>query len=304
MEEALGRLNQGLKDQTVTTRDVARGYVNFYRAAIQGGEKLTPQQNEHYRQLVRQLDGASRLERAWRGVSRQISTVLTDFGRRAIEIFLPTGGGQEDDLVAPFQQALKRLSEQGFNKPLDALQQVISQIKNATTVADANRIAIRAFGSVGPEIARGLREGVIAGDRLAKVLERAGNSFNEFDNATNKVSKFNQLLLEVRNSIFRVFVEEGAKAIAEFTGKHLKNLINSMDGILQKIPLIGKGLAGIFGNTAGIPKVPNIPGGPPDISNLPTIPIPGGQLPRPPAGGIPTSKCCGWCLQRYRYNPA
>jgi tape measure domain-containing protein len=287
MEEALARLTTQLGTQEGATRNLARGYVNFYRAAKQEGVQLTVQQEQHYQQLVRQLDGANRLERAWRGVSRQVSSVLNDFGKRAIEIFLPTGGSQSTDkLIQPFQDALKRLSEQGFSQPIEGLQQIISQIKNAASAADANRIALRAFGSVGPEIARGIRDGTLEAGRLVNVLKQAGDSFRNFDEGEKKISKFNQLLIETRNSVLRVFVEEGAKAIAGFVGTHLKNLINSMDGIIQKIPIIGKGLAGIFGNTAGIPKIPGV-SQVPGVSQLPTIPIPGGELPKPP-GSIPT----------------
>jgi hypothetical protein len=88
-------------------------------------------------------------------------------------------------------------------------------------------------------------------------------------------------------------VEEGAKAITDFVSKHLKTLIDALDEILRKIPIIGRALDAVFGkrpsNIPGVPGTPT-PGGAPTIPPFPT-PTPPPEptptpTPRPPGGGV------------------
>jgi hypothetical protein len=281
---ALTRIQERADLGEVSSKKLAQAYVNTYRTILQEGGKLTPQQEKHYQQLTQQIGAARRLEQSWRNISRQISTIISDFGRGVIDIFFPKAQQkQEDPFTNTLRDGLTKLSQQGFDKPVEGLGKLIEQIKSATNVVDANRIAVRAFGSAGPELAKALRDGSLSGERLAKALQDASDASKGIEEGSTRVSKFKALLLEVRSAILRVFVEEGARALADFTGKHLKNLLKGLDDILFKIPGIGKALEAVFGKLGGTPgiKTPPIPGAP--------LPIPGGpQIPgAPPIPGTP-----------------
>lgn len=260
-QQALAFLNQGL----ISANDYNRILVRGYEARLNAGYKLTGAEEKEYLRLIKLTEGAKGYHNALRNIGRQISTIVTDFSRNAIEIFIPRGGEQKDpfssDVMSSFERAYRSLAQGGYTNPRAALQSTIAQIRAATTAADANRIAIKAFGDMGPVIAQGLRSGQIAGDKLNETLDRVAN---QLEDTNRKGSKLSQLFGEVGRSILRAFAEQGAQAIADFAGKHLKRLISNLDDILVKIPIIGKGLERIFGiggNAAG--SIPGIPGGQP-----------------------------------------
>jgi tape measure domain-containing protein len=277
---ALNTLQGAYEKGEISVRSLNRATLNYYRAALEQGAKLTPQQERHRQELEKQVNVVSRMQRAWRGVTQQISSIITDFSRGVLDILFPKNAGDQNSRITDaFRDAFDKLSAQGFSNPNQGLKTIIANIKTATSVAEANRIALAAFGDIGPQIARALRDGSLEGDRLAESLDKASVSIAKLDEGPTKLSKFKALLGEVRTAILRAFVEEGAKAISDFVGKHLKDLINGLDSVLVKIPIIGKGLAGIFGNTAGkagevaINQIPGNVGLPP----LPTGP--GGSIP-------------------------
>lgn len=274
MGRHLDTVGEAFSEGIISSRTYAQAWANYYKTRLENEDKLTNAEENHYEQIQRQLNAVTRLQQYWRGVRNQVSTIITDFSRSAIDIILPRESNRapfSSDIMGGLERGFSGIANAGYSNPRAALQQTIEQIKSATTIIEANRIAIRAFGDVGPQIATGLRDGSISGDKLAQALDRVSSAL---DQTQNKGSKFKQLMDEVKRSILRAFAEEAAKAVADFAGKHLRRLISNLDEILTKIPVIGKGLERIFGGGKNggfdISQVPSVSTGP--GAGAPTIP--------------------------------
>lgn len=290
MRLALGTLSILHGRNEVSINSLNKATLNYYNEALRQGGKLTREAEKHRQELQKQIGVVGILDRTWRAVGRQVSTIITDFGRGIIDILFPRDVEQAaDPLIRTFQDAFNNLSNQGFTRPQQALETIINQIRTATDATRANEIALRHFGDIGPEIARQIRTGQLSVERLNQLLSEAPKAF-DLEKANDKISKFNRLLAEARTAILRAFVEAGANAVASFVGKHLKDLLSGLDDVLFKIPLIGKGLEAIFGRGgAQIPGI-GIPGGAPPISRAPVPPIPGGIPPtQVPPTQVPTA---------------
>lgn len=226
------------------------------KAEFQG--KLNKQDEERLKQLEKQVNVVNRLHKAWSSMKSQISTILTDFSRSAVDLFLPkldfsNKGGLSGDVKSALESGYKGLSSMGYSDPKKALDDVIAAIKSADTIIKANEIAVRHFGDMGPEIARGLRDGTIKADELKTALGEATEVLHEHEAEQEKVwNKIKQLGWEAMRSIARAAIEEAGAALWELAHKHLKAVAGGLDDLLLKIPGVKQGLGAIAGAIGGL----------------------------------------------------
>jgi tape measure domain-containing protein len=293
MADSLRRVKERYDLTGEGLRELREATLNYYREAKAQGVQLTSEQENSYRALLKQVNAVKLFEQGMLRFGRQVSTIWSDFGKAVVDIFIPTGSnnnsmfGLDISVIRQFEEAFKGLASQGFSNPAKAMKDIIAQIQAAGSTAEANRIAIRHFGQEGAQIATLLRNGTIEGERLVQVLTQAAKSFDGLAEGESKMGKFNALVRETGKAIVRAFIEEGARAITEFSVKHLKVLLSSLDDVIAKIPIIGRGLAGIFGGGGGaaVGSIGSIPGGSGPLPTGPGINIPG--LPGPPSGSTP-----------------
>jgi hypothetical protein len=249
-------IRRAYEEGKVTAQTYYQAELALLKARLNAGQKLNAQEEEYFRKLEKQTNGVGNLKKAWTGFMRQVSTIMTDASRAIVNILFPDDmvGKTEkfsSNITSAFREAFEGLSGQGYDNPAKALEQVIEMIKRAGSVSEANAIAVRHFGQTGPEIARLLRSGAIGAKELAELMGLAKDSLTDLTKETeDKGSKIARIWHEIWTSTFRAGIESAGEALMTFIGKHLKNLINSMDDILMRIPKIGKGLADIFGNTS------------------------------------------------------
>ncbi len=293
-------LVQAYKDGQISFKAYAQAVKELAEAQFNSTGKVEPtlkRQLEYVRQhetKVRALTGA------WKDFGRQVSTILTDFSRNLANIIIPKFWepkeetfGLNDQFRQMLQSGLEGLAVKGYADPLAAIKKSLIDIKNAATITDANKIAIKIFGEQGPIMAKAIREGTVSLDQLNKALDHNSEQLKGQEEQTKKASKALQLLGETLNSIARAGIESAAKAIAKSLIPQLKELLHHIGDLLSKLPVVGGLLGKVFGTTPSVGgSIPIPTGGGTDVSKLP-LPIPGTPgntpptLPGPPTGGVP-----------------
>lgn len=241
-----------------TTRELNLAWVQTMEDYVHAGGKMTDGMKREYRRLKADtMDAVSVMNRGWRNMVREVSTVLTDFSRSVVNILIPNATAskppawleQQKSVADTLKKAFDDLTAKGFANPEAALKDIIKRIREAGTVAEANRIAIRAFGeAAGPEMARQIRQGTLSADQFNEAVDFATGKITQLSaEVDGKVSKIKAVWVEAMQAMARAAIQELGGALAKLMADHLKPLLVDLGTLILKIPALGDALKGIGG---------------------------------------------------------
>jgi tape measure domain-containing protein len=223
---------------------------------------------------------------------RQISGTFAQFGSGLfLEVLFPqrqreqTGPTQaqrdQQDLFSRLQQGAQELAGKGYANAGERLADLVDKIQNAGTVAQANAIAIKYFGSAGVEMAIAIRAGGQAVREAVEEIRKVGpygkSSFetaqDAIDETSTRISRLQQLFQQFIRGLARAGLENLFKRIFESKTMDLffAKLSAYIKDLLLKIPILQDILRkiGIIPTVRTSPSPPGAPPTPP--SNQPSV---------------------------------
>jgi len=123
-------------------------------------------------------------------------------------------GANVTDVTSSLHRTMGHLAKEGVTDLAGAFKQLLEQIKNAPTYADASRLSIEAFGmKAGPKLTEEIRSGTYSIEELANSIKHIGN----VTETTQKNSEsFTETLGQLRNQATLALAPIGIEMIKAF----------------------------------------------------------------------------------------
>lgn len=192
----------------VATEDQARTLDFLMQVSMASGQSVTQlaQQLIQYGPILRNL-----------GISFQDATLfIANLARAGVEV---------GPVIAGIQQAMLRLSKEGFKEPLEALQALEKGIRGAASSADAIELAAGVFGKATGSIVDAIRNGKLSFDSFAGSMQLSGRSVAE---TANEMKTLGQALSEIHNMIAAALMPIGADLVDIF-----RNILEAMKPMIE-----------------------------------------------------------------------
>lgn len=151
-------------------------------------------------------------------------------------------GVNTDLVLGGLKKALGQFAKAGKD-PVKALEALETSIKNATSTANANKIAVTALGvKVGPDFAAAVREGRFSYEDLLKTVS---DGTDTIDKAEEQTDSFGERMTKLKNKafvalqpaaeqVFDVFekIADKLEVVGDWMDKHQGTVANFVKGIL------------------------------------------------------------------------
>ncbi|TCT14572.1 TP901 family phage tail tape measure protein [Natranaerovirga pectinivora] len=136
-------------------------------------------------------------------------------------------------VIGSLRTALGKMAKEGIEEPNEALQELITRIKDAGTAGEANAIALEMFGTrAGPDMAAAIREGRFDLDELIGSIKTSPETINQAAKDTEKITdKFAKL----KNQMAVALEPLGKKLLDAIEGAMpaIQNLIQGITNIIE-----------------------------------------------------------------------
>lgn len=233
--------------------DVKAAWVHATEEIAKATHDKSLLMTEEYRKLKREVEDVTKSSNsAWNrylnDVKNTMGRAFANLGTNLLNLLLPTNKAQSDPLqplINAFRGAFEKLG--AYSDPKQALTDLVYSIKNAGDAATANAIAIKYFGDQGPLIAKQLRDGTLSAGDLQRAIDTASLSITDFEKASQQAtSTVSKLWWQLANDLERGVLSAMGKSIGKFLAEHWKGLLDGVNNLIERIPLIGSAWSGVM----------------------------------------------------------
>lgn len=243
LHQRTGQTGDGLRQLTETSLDLARITKEDVNAQVAATTRLFGAWNVETQDQTKTLDLLLRAQQASGIAVTDLATSVVDFGaplqqlgfslEESVALFasFERGGVNTEKVVAGLRAGLARLAKTG-EEPIVALQRITNEIKNAGTTAEANQLAVEAFGSrAGPEMAAAIRSGRFELDAFVATI---ANGTDTVADATAETEDYTERLKQLGNQL-QIGLAPAADAVFTSIGRIVEALVPALTQLAEKL---------------------------------------------------------------------